>query len=121
MASSRALDVYRNDRLVGTLLDETPLKFRYAESWMRAPDAEPIAPMIGLQQQEHAGDFVYAYFENLLPEGDLRRYLNISEHATTVFGLLSAVGGDTDWGLSLLAQGEKPTPRSYCAHPCGGI
>lgn len=113
MASSRALDVYRNDRLVGTLLDETPLKFRYAESWMQAPDAEPIAPMIGLQQQEHAGDFVYAYFENLLPEGDLRRYLNISEHATTVFGLLSAVGGDTACGLSLLAQGEKPTPRSY--------
>lgn len=113
MAAARVLDVYRNDRLVGTLLDETPLKFRYADAWMHAPDAEPIAPMIGLQQQEHAGDFVHAYFENLLPEGDIRRYLSISRHATTVFGLLSAVGGDTASGLSLLAHGEKPRPRAY--------
>ncbi|HEY8102275.1 MAG TPA: type II toxin-antitoxin system HipA family toxin [Burkholderiaceae bacterium] len=113
MASARALDVYRNDRLVGTLFDETPLRFRYADTWMQANNAEPIAPMLGLHQQEHTGELVYAYFENLLPEGDIRRYLSISQHATTVFGLLSAVGGDTASGLSLLPQGEKPASRNY--------
>ncbi len=113
MASARTLDVYRNDRLVGTLFDETPLRFRYTDAWMQANDAEPIAPMLGLHQQEYAGELVYAYFENLLPEGDIRRYLSISQHATTVFGLLSAVGGDTASGLSLLPRGEKPAPRSY--------
>lgn len=111
----RSLDVYRNEQLVGTLFDETPLTFRYADAWMSAPDAEPIAPMMGLHQAEHVGDGVYAYFENLLPEGDLRRYLSISLHATTVFGLLSAVGGDTASGLSLLPHGERPKPRSYQA------
>jgi serine/threonine-protein kinase HipA len=115
MATARTLDVYRNSQLVGTLFDETPLKFRYADAWLHNPNAEPIAPNIRLQQQEHAGEFVYAYFENLLPEGDIRRYLNISQHATTVFGLLSAVGGDTASGLSLLPQGEKPGPPAY--HP----
>lgn len=115
MAGALALEVYRNDRLVGTLFDETPLKFRYADAWLQASDAEPIAPGIGLQQQEHAGELVYAYFENLLPEGDIRRYLGISQHATTVFGLLCAVGGDTAGGLSLLPQGKKPEPRGYRA------
>lgn len=113
MASARALDVYRNDRLIGTLFDETPLRFRYADAWIQANDAEPIAPMLGLHQQEHTGELVYAYFENLLPEGDIRRYLSISQHATTIFGLLSAVGGDTASGLSLLPQGEKPASRNY--------
>ena len=113
MASVRALDVYRNARLVGTLFDETPLKFCYAEAWMHAEGAESIAPMIDRRQQEHAGDHVYAYFENLLPEGDIRRYLGISRHATTIFGLLNALGGDTASGLSLLPHGEKPAPPSY--------
>ncbi|MBI1891402.1 MAG: type II toxin-antitoxin system HipA family toxin [Burkholderiales bacterium] len=113
MAGGRALDIYRNDRMVGTLFDETPLRFRYADAWMQANDEEPIAPTIGLQQQEHTGGLVYAYFENLLPEGDLRRYLSISRHATSVFGLLSAVAGDTASGLSLLPAGEKPGPRRY--------
>ncbi|CAN5489562.1 type II toxin-antitoxin system HipA family toxin [soil metagenome] len=115
MASVRALDVYRNDRLVGTLFDETPLRFRYTDAWIKAHDAEPIVPMLGLHQQEHTGEIVYAYFENLLPEGDIRRYLSISQHATTVFGLLHAVGGDTASGLSLLPRGEKPAARSYRA------
>lgn len=115
MASARALDVYRNEQLVGTLFDETPLRLRYADAWLQANDAVPIAPMLGLHQQEHTGQLVYAYFENLLPEGDLRRYLSLSQHATTIFGLLSAVGGDTASGLSLLPQGEKPAPRNYCS------
>lgn len=114
-ATARSLDVYRNGQLVGSLFDENPLKFRYEHTWINAPYAEPIAPMLGLHQIEHAGDSVYAYFENLLPEGDLRRYLNLSLHATTVFGLLSAVGGDTAGGLSLLPHGEQPKPRSYQA------
>jgi serine/threonine-protein kinase HipA len=113
MAAARALDVYRNGHLVGTLFDQTPLTFRYADAWMNASHREPIAPNIGLHQQEHAGELVYAYFENLLPEGDIRRYLSIRQHATTVFGLLCAVGGDTASGLSLLPQGEKPAPPSY--------
>lgn len=113
MAADRALDVYSNGQLVGTLFEASPLKFRYADAWLRAADAKPIAPSIGLHQQEHAGEFVHAYFENLLPEGDIRRFLSISQHATTVFGLLFALGGDTASGLSLLPQGEKPGPPSY--------
>jgi serine/threonine-protein kinase HipA len=113
MPTARALDVFRNGQLVGTLFDDSPLRFRYADAWLRQAQAQAIAPSIGLHQQEHAGDFVYAYFENLLPEGDIRRFLGISQHATTVFGLLSAVGGDTASGLSLLPQGEKPAAPGY--------
>ncbi len=111
--AERMLDIYRNDELVGILVNEVPLKFRYADAWLQKPGAEPIAPNISLQQQEHAGEYLHAYFENLLPEGDVRQFLSISQHATTIFGLLSAVGGDTASGLNILPHNEKPALAEY--------
>lgn len=121
MTGARALDVYANGRLVGTLFDTAPLRFRYADDWLGDPSAHAIAPGIGLHQQDHAGEFVHAYFENLLPEGDIRRFLSISQHASTVFGLLYALGGDTASSLSLLPQGEKPAPPGYRASSWAAI
>ncbi|MNQ87888.1 Serine/threonine-protein kinase HipA [compost metagenome] len=56
---------------------------------------------------------MHAYFENLLPEGRARTFLQVSRHATTVFGLLRSVGGDTASGLTILPQGERPAPPRY--------
>lgn len=108
-----ALDLYRSGRKVGRLFDERPLRFVYDNAWMGASDAYPITPAMPLTQREHAGEAVHAFFENLLPEGHIRKFLQISRHATTVFGLLRSVGGDTASGLMMLPQGEKPAPPSY--------
>jgi serine/threonine-protein kinase HipA len=113
MATPLALDIYRDQDLVGTLFDENPLRFRYAESWLNQSGTQAIAPQLALQQLEHTGTAVETYFENLLPEGDIRRLLSIRHHATSVFGLLRAVGGDTAGGLSLLPVGQKPAPARY--------
>jgi serine/threonine-protein kinase HipA len=108
-----ALDAYAERVLVGTLFDERPLRFRYADTWCNRPDATPIAPGMPLNRREHSGDHVHAYFENLLPEGEIRHFLGISRHATTIFGLLRSVGGDTAGGLTLLPRGETPVPARY--------
>jgi serine/threonine-protein kinase HipA len=113
MSAADVLDVYDGGRLVGRLFDERPLRFRYDPSWLKEPGAAPLSARLPLQDEDHAGDQVVAYFENLLPEGDIRRFLSVSRHATTVFGLLRSVGGDTAGGLTLMPQGEKPAPPRY--------
>lgn len=113
MTVADALDLYQADRKVGRLFDERPLRFVYDDAWLNLRGARAISPAIPLNGENHAGDAVHAFFENLLPEGHVRKFLQISRHATTVFGLLRSVGGDTASGLTILPQGERPAPPHY--------
>ncbi len=113
MASDDALELYHGDRHVGRLHDAQPLRFEYVTAWLEYPEAVSLSPSLPLAQQVHVGDAVLAYFENLVPEGDLRHHLELRHHTTTVFGLLKAIGGDTASGFTLLPPGEGPTPPHY--------
>lgn len=113
MVSDGTLEVYHGDHYVGRLHDVQPLGFEYAPAWQEDPEAVSLSPSLPLTQRVHVGDGVLAYFENLLPEGDLRHHLELRHHTTTVFGLLKAIGGDTASGFTLLPPGESPAPPSY--------
>ncbi|MEN4919103.1 type II toxin-antitoxin system HipA family toxin [Achromobacter spanius] len=113
MTTVDALDLYQDGRKVGRLFDERPLRFVYDDAWLGYPGVRPIAPSIPLQPGDQSNEAVHAYFENLLPEGHVRKFLQVSRHATTVFGLLRSVGGDTASGLTILPQGESPAPARY--------
>lgn len=113
MARDDTLAVYHGDKPVGRLYDAQPLRFEYASEWLEHPEAVSLSPSLPLSQQAHVGDAVLAYFENLLPEGDLRHHLERRHHTTTVFGLLKAIGGDTASGFTLLPPGESPAPPHY--------
>ncbi|MDH0090906.1 type II toxin-antitoxin system HipA family toxin [Achromobacter mucicolens] len=113
MSNVDALDLYRDGLKVGRLFDEQPLRFGYDDAWIAHPDARPISPSIPLAQGDQSTEAVHAFFENLLPEGHVRKFLQASRHATTVFGLLRSVGGDTASGLTILPQGEVPLPAQY--------
>lgn len=113
MKTTRALKLFIGDVLVGTLLDETPLRFEYDYTWLNQVQATPISPNISLNQQTHNGEEVEAYFENLLPEANLRDLLKIKHQTTTTFGLLSVIGGDTASAFSLLPEGEQPQAPQY--------
>ncbi|WP_249978270.1 type II toxin-antitoxin system HipA family toxin [Vreelandella olivaria] len=112
-AEHEALDLYWKTQRVGRLFNEQPLRFRYDNGWLEAPAAVSLSPRLPLSQQTHSGNDVLAYFENLLPEGGLRRHIELSHHTTTVFGLLRSVGGDTASGYLLLPGGETPQPACY--------
>ncbi|EPC03235.1 phosphatidylinositol kinase [Litchfieldella anticariensis FP35 = DSM 16096] len=109
MASDETLEVYQGDKYVGRLHDAQPLRFEYDPAWQE----RHLSPSLPLSQQVHVGDEVLAYFENLLPEGDLRHHLELCHHTTTVFGLLKAIGGDTASSFTLLPPGESPAPPHY--------
>ena len=107
------LEVFFGEEPVGVLHDTSPLAFEYAASWGEprrahaAVSAVPLAP--GLQSSAA----VQAFFENLLPEGELRHYIAEQKKASTLFSMLLEVAGYTAGGFVILPAGQSPEPPSY--------
>jgi serine/threonine-protein kinase HipA len=112
MARPDTLDVFFGTERVGVVRDASPLVFEYAASWLQRGQARPVAaiPLLPGPQQS---DAVQAFFENLLPEGELRIYLSGQRKASTLFAMLLEVAGDTAGGFVLLPAGQVPQPASY--------
>ena len=111
LESVKTLDVYFENDLVGCVYDTNPLSFEYAPQWL-AHKAIQIAN-IALTPGRTDADSVTSFFENLLPEGELRSYLFAARKASTLFGLLHSVAGDTAGGFVLLPAGQQPQAQSY--------
>lgn len=103
---------YGLDRL-GTLYPTAPLCFEYSAQWLARADAKPLHPHIALAPGRLSGPEVHAFFENLLPEGDQRKLLSLRYQATSVFGLLAMVGGDTAGSVMVLPEGLAPAQPVY--------
>ena len=106
------LDVYYGSDRVGAVHDSAPLGFEYASTWLEAGQRMSLAA-IPLQPGRQASPEVQAFFENLLPEGELRDYLAAQRKASTLFSLLLEVAGDTAGAFVLVAPGQTPEPPRY--------
>lgn len=106
------LDVFYGDELVGGLHDALPLAFEYAPAWLARAKPMTVAN-IGFGPGRNDSAAVQAYFENLLPEGELRAYIAQQNQASTLFSMLLAVAGDTAGAFLILPEGEKPAPPFY--------
>ena len=114
MASDNALDVYFGAELVGTIFDSSPIGFEYAATWLNRADPFTVAA-IALEPGRNDAAQVEAFFENLLPEGELRDYIAEWNKAATVFSMLRAVAGDTAGGFVILPHGDSPATGAYQA------
>lgn len=106
--TGRWLDVLVNDRLVGHLHEENDLwQFDYSKSWMDAPDGFDLSPTLSRAAGRHLDGAsnrpVQWYFDNLLPEEELRSIIakeaNLS--AEDAFGLLAYFGAESAGSLVL--------------------
>ncbi len=117
---TKELFVYIDGRKIGTL-DEVneSLRFRYEDSYRKDPSAIPLSSWIPLGEEETVGVRVRNYFENLLPEGDLRDLISkaIQVSKENVFGFLEHFGGDMAGNISILLPGEQPGQRHYLPIP----
>ncbi len=112
MDQLKRLDVYYGTELVGTIRDESPVAFEYAATWLERADPMTVAA-IALQPGDNDSAIVQAFFENLLPEGELRHYLAEQRKASTLFSLLLEVAGDTAGGFVIVPGGQVPQPATY--------
>jgi serine/threonine-protein kinase HipA len=116
------LVVWRDATRVG-VLDTAPngeVRFTYDPDVVEKGDR---ALMVGLRcplrAQPYVGPTAEAVFENLLPEGALRRELGqATKHdASDTVGLLGVVGGDCAGALQLWPEGTAP-PQMPVYDPC---
>lgn len=109
MAERRGTVRY-GDRRVGSLREDADrlLRFAYDGEWV-AGDGFPISVRLPLSNGEHEVE-AHAYFEGLLPEGQVRRRtcrklgIDFEDDA----GLLFAIGEDCAGALSILPAGAAP-------------
>lgn len=108
-----ALNVFWDGKRVGTLVNEVPMAFVYDPAWLESADRMPLSPSIPLGLGKHGTPDVYAFFENLLPEGGERSLIAQKYQVSSVFGLLAMLGGDTAGALMLLPQDQLPQTHGY--------
>lgn len=112
MSRPEALSVFYGRELVGAIHDASPLVFEYAPSWLTRPEPKQLAA-IALQPGPVSSEMVQAFFENLLPEGELRVYIAEQRKASTLFSMLLEVAGDTAGGFVVLPAGQVPEPADF--------
>jgi serine/threonine-protein kinase HipA len=108
------LDVYLNQDLAGRLEENRgKLLFTYEQTWLDSERFIPLSVTMGPQGEPFPDETTRPYFENLLPEGEIRgaiaKLKQVSERNT--FGLLAEIGGDCAGSISLSPHGEKPRPN----------
>lgn len=110
------LGVWCGESLAGTLHDTTPMAFEYTPAWLaRTPPVAMSAIPLAPGRNDSAA--VQAFFENLLPEGELRDYLSARKKASTLFALLREVAGDTAGGFVILPGGQHPASADENHYP----
>ena len=112
MERTDSLDVYYGTELVGTIHDASPVAFEYATTWLERAEPMTVAA-IALQSGPADSAEVQAFFENLLPEGELRHYLAEQRKASTLFAMLLEVAGDTAGGFVIVPGGQAPQQATY--------
>jgi serine/threonine-protein kinase HipA len=114
----RTLTVYLNDSRIGTLSEGNDLwAFEYDTQWAKAPDSFDLSPSLQRAQLTHRDGGserpVQWYFDNLLPEEDLRAA--VSKEAAIdgddAFALLEYLGAESTGSLVLLPPNKDVHER----------
>lgn len=110
----RELKTYVDRQFVGTLREDNNLwVFEYDQAWSVHPQGFDLSPALPRAVAEHRDGAsvrpVQWYFDNLLPEEDLRRLIakdaNIKD-SEDAFALLEYLGAESAGSLTLLKPGE---------------
>jgi len=98
---------------VGALIKRSTgaLEFIYTQEWLETTGARPVSLSMPLQHRPYAGELVYNYFDNLLPDNkQIRDRIQARFKAATShpFDLLAAIGMDCVGAVQIVAEGKEP-------------
>lgn len=108
----RAIKIYRNGALAGTLIEENPRQFifRYENNYFNDSTKPSISLTLPKTQREYSSEFLFPFFFNMLSEGVNRKLqstqLRIDQEDN--FGLLMATAqSDTIGAVTVKSIVEK--------------
>jgi serine/threonine-protein kinase HipA len=106
------LEVWLFADRVGTLaLVDGRLSFRYADDWLKRPNAVALSCSLPLQTEPFDDRRARPFFAGLLPEGQLRRLIaqQLQVSGQNDFALLDRIGGECAGAVSFLEPGQSPS------------
>jgi len=110
----KSLNVFFEDKLVGVFSqnDEMVHSFKYASEWINNEGSFPISISMPLQAEEFGNKVTLAFFENLLPEGNVRAILEKWHHSEGAFNTLSKYGEDCAGALVITSKKTPPKSKT---------
>lgn len=104
-----SLFVYMNGYEVGEYIQRRSgaQEFIYSDTWLGNGSAIPLSLSLPLTDKIHKGNFVYNYFDNLLPDSmDIRNRIQsrFGTETNKPFDLLSQIGRDCVGAIQLLPE-----------------
>ena len=116
---AETLEVWLNEDLAGRLSDERGrLSFAYDAGWRGSERFVPLSVTMPPAEAPYPDEVARPFFENLLPEGDIRAAVARLRHvsARNTFALLGEIGGDCAGAVSLWPPGARPgSDEGYAA------
>ncbi len=110
----KELYAYFESKNVGRLTknDDDVYSFEYEKSWREDPNAFAISLSMPIETEGKFGNKVtLSFFENLLPEGDVRKDLETAHKVSGVFDFLAEFGRDCAGAIVLTEQPNYQAPE----------
>lgn len=109
----KSLNVFFEEQLVGVFSqnDEMIHSFQYVKEWIDNESSFPISISMPLTDIEFGNKITLAFFENLLPEGNVRAILEKWHHSEGAFNTLSKYGEDCAGALVITSKKTAPKPK----------
>lgn len=106
--TSSMLYIFYENQLVGTLSRDEDLvySFIYEDSWIASPQRFPLSLAMPLTQKRFGNRVTLSFFENLLPEGELREKLEKDHDIHGTFDFLKEFGQDSA-GAIIITSDKK--------------
>ncbi|MBC7457876.1 MAG: type II toxin-antitoxin system HipA family toxin [Bdellovibrionaceae bacterium] len=106
----KPLFIYYEDRKVGLLqVDEQgSYSFRYEKNWLTSTESFPLSLSLPLSDEVFGNKLTLSFFENLLPEGDVRVQIEKSRGIYGAYNFLKNFGKDCAGAVTVLAQEIEP-------------
>jgi serine/threonine-protein kinase HipA len=106
------LNVFYESELVGVLSEdnEERLSFKYSESWLKNPNSFPLSIALKLSDETYGHIATKAFFENLLPEGSVKKTLEAHSETNIKgeFDFLKIYGEDCAGAFVITPKNEIP-------------
>ena len=92
----RSLNVFYESQLVGRMKedDELVYSFEYADSWLASGNRFALSLAMPMTQKVFGNRITRSFFENLLPEGEVREHLQSTRGIASDFDFLEHYGRD---------------------------
>lgn len=90
------LFIFFENKKVGILERDQELiySFSYSEEWIKDEDHFPLSLTLPITDQKYGNKLTLSYFENLLPEGDVKDSIEKSQHLHGEYDFLAQYGKD---------------------------